>query len=134
MTPRNDTVEQPEDYLAKQVGRHLKPGGIQTFFLYRWEDVSGVSGTGVVAEGVRFGNGKCAVTWRGPVKSVTVYDSVEEVVRIHLHGGKTGLFWLGSQLNPDLVPDQVHLPSQAAYNWGYHFQVEQLRRQAEAAE
>jgi hypothetical protein len=58
--------ETREDYLAKQVGRHLKPGGIQTFFLYRWEDVSGVSGTGVVAEGVRFGNGKCAVRkWSG---------------------------------------------------------------------
>jgi hypothetical protein len=119
----------PEDYLAERIGKHLQPGGIQTFFLYRWEDVSGVSGTGVVAEGVRFGNGKCAVTWRGAVKSVTVYDSVEELVRIHLHGGKTGLFWLGSQLDPDQVVRQHRIPNQEAYLFGYQFHLQEPPQQ-----
>jgi hypothetical protein len=118
MTPETNKP-QPEDYLAERISRHLQPGSLQTFFLYRWEDVSGVSGTGVVAEGVRFGNGKCAVTWRGPVKSVTIYDSVEDLVRIHLHGGKTGLFWLGSPLDPDLVTRRQRPPDQAAYLFGY---------------
>ena len=33
------------------------------FYLNRLIDKSGVSGTGVVAEGVVFTNGKCVLTW-----------------------------------------------------------------------
>ena len=59
------------------------------FVLNRLEDATGVSGTGIVAEGVIFSNGKCAVSWLTDVSSVAVYDSIEDVQAIHGHDGKT---------------------------------------------
>jgi hypothetical protein len=60
-----------------------------TFKLLRTQDVSGVSGIGVVAEGVIFTNGKCAVTWYGKIASVTVYNTFKDCEQIHGHEGRT---------------------------------------------
>lgn len=65
-----------------------------TFYVYRMEDISGVSGTGLVAEGIQFTNGKVAVTWRTEVNSVTVYDSMLDAMKIHGHGGYTKFIWI----------------------------------------
>ena len=69
---------------------------MRRFYLKRDEDVSGVSGTGRVAEGVEFDNGKVAMTWKSEFPSVTVYDSVTVVEKIHSHKGKdkTRLVWV----------------------------------------
>lgn len=64
---------------------------MRTFHLQRHEDESGVSGTGMVAEGIEFSNGKVCVAWLSKVRSETIYDSIEEVAQIHGHGGKTEL-------------------------------------------
>ena len=61
------------------------------FHLNRREDVTGVSGTGRVAEGVIFSNGKVALTWLTEHSSVAIYDSIDEVRAIHLHHGATDL-------------------------------------------
>ena len=53
------------------------------------EDESGVSGTGRVAQGFIFDNGKVSVSWLSEHPSVTIYDSIGEVHAIHGHGGKT---------------------------------------------
>lgn len=37
---------------------------MRTFELHRVEDETGISGTGIVAEGVIFGDGTCAMRWR----------------------------------------------------------------------
>ena len=62
---------------------------MKLFELRRTEDESGVSGTGTVAQGVIFDNGWCALTWLTEHTSVAFYTSIEEVVAIHGHGGKT---------------------------------------------
>jgi len=67
---------------------------MRQFHLHRDEDESGVSGTGVVAEGVMFTNGKCVLSWLTTHTSVAVYDNVETVLNIHGHAGKTRLVWL----------------------------------------
>lgn len=67
---------------------------MKRFVLDRRVDQTGVSGTGVVAEGVQFDNGKCAVAWLSRYQSVTVYDSIDEVEIIHGHDGKTVIDWL----------------------------------------
>ena len=83
------------------------------FVLLRKQDVSGVSGTGLVAEGAVFSNGKVAVTWRGPVRSVTVYESLEDAMAIHCHGGATNMYWRGPDVafvpfrDEDLITDAV---------------------------
>lgn len=63
---------------------------MRTFVLVRDEDVTGISGTGRVAEGIEFSNGKVAVQWIvGDHKSTVVWDSIESVKAIHGHGGAT---------------------------------------------
>ena len=62
---------------------------VKIFYLKREEDESGVSGTGRVAQGFVFDNGKVAVTWLSEHPSVTIYDNIGEVHTIHGHGGKT---------------------------------------------
>ncbi|HEY6766608.1 MAG TPA: hypothetical protein VI386_17755 [Candidatus Sulfotelmatobacter sp.] len=62
---------------------------MRQFVLQRNEDESGVSGTGEVAEGVMFSDGRCVLRWRGRIKSLGVFDSQEDMLLIHGHGGKT---------------------------------------------
>lgn len=62
---------------------------MKIFYLNRTEDESGISGTGRVAQGFIFDNGKVCVTWLSEHPSVTVYDSIGEVRAIHGHQGKT---------------------------------------------
>ena len=64
---------------------------MKVFYLQRKEDESGVSGTGRIAQGIVFDNGKVALTWLSDHPSVTVYDNVGEVRAIHGHEGKTEL-------------------------------------------
>ncbi len=61
----------------------------KTFYLVRNEDDSGISGTGRVAQGIVFDNGKVALTWLSEHPSVTIYDNLGEVRAIHGHAGKT---------------------------------------------
>jgi len=76
---------------------------VQVFRLFRVEDETGLSGTGEVAEGVVFSNGKVVVAWGGnlSVPSVAVFDNIEQVKRVHGHGGKTRIEW--SKLNLEQV-------------------------------
>lgn len=62
---------------------------MRLFYLYRKEDVSGRSGTGIVAEGVEFTNGQCVMHWLTPFSSITVYPTIKELTNIHSHDGKT---------------------------------------------
>lgn len=66
---------------------------IRRFLLMRKTDVSGVSGTGIVAEGVRFANGKVVVSWRTKYTSVVVFDDIETAEAIHCHGGMSEIVW-----------------------------------------
>jgi len=62
---------------------------MKIFYLNRTEDESGVSGTGRVAQGFIFDNGKVCVTWLSEHPSVTIYDNIGDVRAIHGHAGKT---------------------------------------------
>jgi hypothetical protein len=64
------------------------------FVLIREVDESGVSGTGLVAEGIEFSNGKCALSWRTRVQSIAIYDNIKELESIHGHDGNTSIEWV----------------------------------------
>lgn len=68
--------------------------GSRRFVLNRLEDVTGVSGTGVVAEGVTFTDGTTVIRWAGPTPSTVVWATVGDAVAVHGHGGKTELVWV----------------------------------------
>lgn len=67
---------------------------MRLFQLVRREDVSGVSGTGVVAEGVQFHDGQCVMSWFGQHHTLEVSPSIESLEAIHGHGGKTVVRWV----------------------------------------
>ncbi len=67
---------------------------MRRFILRRIEDESGISGTGVVAEGIRFSNGQAVLHWTTQLSSVAVYHSVDVIVQVHGHDGKTVLEWV----------------------------------------
>jgi hypothetical protein len=73
---------------------------VKVFRLHRLEDETGLSGTGIVAEGAVFSNGKVVVAWAGEqaVPSVAVFDSIEQVEQVHGHGGKTRVEWEGIRI------------------------------------
>lgn len=70
--------------------------GPRRFYLYRGDDVSGVSGRGRVAFGVRFPDGVAVMRWCVPGKpsGTTVYDSIADLEQIHGHDGKTCVVWI----------------------------------------
>ena len=59
----------------------------RTFKLLRKEDISGVSGTGEVAEGVIFHDGQVALSWFGKMHSLEIHPSIDQVIAIHGHHG-----------------------------------------------
>lgn len=63
------------------------------FQLFRLEDVSGISGTGLVAEGIQFHDGQCVVSWLGEFHSIEIHPSIEQVKALHGHEGKTKIIW-----------------------------------------
>jgi len=67
---------------------------MRLFQLARDVDITGVSGTGVVADGVVFPDGVTVIRWRGERQSTVVWPSIEDVEVIHGHGGATRIEWI----------------------------------------
>lgn len=67
------------------------------FNVFRVIDETGYSGTGVVAQGIVFGNGKVVLCWlngNSGVSSIAIYESETDLLKIHGHGGTTGIEFL----------------------------------------
>jgi hypothetical protein len=62
---------------------------VRRFELRREEDVTGVSGTGTVAGGIVWDDGKVAMRWFTNINSTVLYDSLDDVNYIHGHDGRT---------------------------------------------
>jgi hypothetical protein len=62
------------------------PQGMRRFVMRREFDCSGVSGTGVVLEGVAFSTGVVVIHWLTPPPrgSISVFDSIEQFLSIHV--------------------------------------------------
>lgn len=80
--------------VAKAKLAKAKLSNARLFVLRRNEDASGVSGTGIVAEGVCFSNGKVALHWLSCMGAVNVYDSMQVCETLHGHDGKTVIEWV----------------------------------------
>lgn len=67
---------------------------VRRFHFLRSEDASGVSGCGKVAEGCLFTDtGEAVVHWLGNHGSINVYKSLDDVLFVHGHGGKTKIIF-----------------------------------------
>jgi len=72
---------------------------VRRFLIWRRSDVTGVSGTGVVAEGCQFDDGCAVVRWRGTHVTTTVHADMGSVEHIHTHHGATRLLWVDGDHN-----------------------------------
>lgn len=79
---------------SDRIGGQPGSAAPRTFQLMRHVDKSGVSGTGVVAEGVQFSDGSVAVRWRGDNPSTAAWNDLAGVIAVHGHQGATELQWL----------------------------------------
>jgi hypothetical protein len=66
---------------------------LKLFELIRTKDVTGISGTGTVAEGIQFSSGTCVIQWTTDINSIGIYASIEHVIHIHGHEGSTIVYW-----------------------------------------
>lgn len=71
-----------------------KQSRARRFVLDRSEDATGTSGTGIVAEGIEFSNGKVALHWLSHLGAVNVYDSMMVTTTLHGHDGRTVVKWI----------------------------------------
>jgi len=62
---------------------------VKTFYVFRKEDVSGVSGTGVVAYGAVLPSGKVVLEWCSFHSTMTIFNNLEDLMKIHGHEGAT---------------------------------------------
>jgi hypothetical protein len=68
---------------------------LRKFHVQRSEDVSGLSGTGIVAVGVMYPTGLCIMEWLTPIKSINQYHSIADLEALHGHEGRTTVVWDG---------------------------------------
>lgn len=74
---------------------HLIDGRFRRFVVQRDIDETGVSGTGLVVEGVQFEDGRVAFRWCAqPARSSGEFDCIETMMGIHGHDGKTRAVWI----------------------------------------
>lgn len=64
---------------------------MRAFRLIRDVDISGVSGTGAVAEGIEFSDGTVAMRWLSDWPTSVVFHTrgIESVKQVHGHNGAT---------------------------------------------
>jgi len=74
---------------------------MRRFKLHRKVDETGVSGTGLIAEGVQFTDGTACLRWRTRTNSTGIYDSMADLEKIHGHNGQTEVIWVDSEAAKD---------------------------------
>lgn len=70
---------------------------MKQFEIIRHHDVSGISGTGRVAEGVEFTDGTVVVRWlktEGVEPTTVVHPGIDNVIALHGHNGSSEVVWL----------------------------------------
>lgn len=66
-------------------------------FLQRDDDVTGVSGTGIVAHGVVFADDTLVLKWLGEKSSTVLWQNVEDALKVHGHDGRTRFITLDGE-------------------------------------
>ena len=74
------------------------------FQLVRHTDVSGVRGTGTLADGVEWPDGAVILRWRGRWPVTSVWEGgLDALLAVHGQGGRTQVHWLPPIQQPDRV-------------------------------
>jgi len=79
---------------ATKAGGSARDVTLRRFKLVRAKDVSGTSGTGVVAEGVEYSNGRVSISWISQLECCGNYANVKTLLGVHGHEGATEIEWI----------------------------------------
>jgi L-alanine-DL-glutamate epimerase-like enolase superfamily enzyme len=77
--------------MARKQNHISSTSQMRRFVLIRVEDLTGVSGTGEVAEGTVFSSGLAVIHWLREPYAMGVYQTLEDVIFVHGHEGRTQL-------------------------------------------
>lgn len=80
--------------LTKKVNQNSTICRMRRFILLRIKDATGVSGTGVVAEGTVFTDGMSVIHWLREPYAMGVYQTLNDVIAVHGHEGGTQLHFI----------------------------------------
>jgi len=91
-------VETDAEELKPKPPTKFAPRGIETFTVCRRSDESGISGTGVVIEGVQYATGQVVLHWLTPVPrgSIAIFESLSDFKKVHVNShpsNKTIITW-----------------------------------------
>jgi len=88
---------EPEDLKPKPPTK-FAPRGIETFTVCRQADETGVSGAGVIIEGVQYATGQVVLHWLTPppIGSIAIFASLSDFKKVHINPhptNKTIITW-----------------------------------------
>ncbi len=81
---------------------------IEELHLLRDEDVSGVSGTGLIARGVKLASGKVVIEWCSFHSSLAIFSNIADLIAVHGHEGRTRVV-----MGPPIVVPAIEKPVSA---------------------
>lgn len=99
----------------------------RVFQLVREQDITGVSGTGVVADGALWPDGSVSIRWRGDRPSIVFWHDLAAAEAVHGHGGATRFVWADdvadepSMPPPDEAERALHTKAHVASGDGHAF-------------
>jgi hypothetical protein len=76
---------------------------MRMFLLIRHQDLTGTSGTGIVAEGIEFSDGRVVLRWTRPPCSMGFFEDIGQVQAVHGHSGATDIHPIESSM---VIPTQ----------------------------
>lgn len=79
---------------------------MRLFHLVRYDDETGLSGTGVVAEGVEFTDGMVVLRWTTATPTTEILRSLDETLYLHGHEGKTVARFVNGEERAYSTPEQ----------------------------
>ena len=89
-----ENISEAEDLKPKRPTAKA-PEGIRTFTIARQYDQTGVSGVGVVIEGVVLATGQAVIHWLTPAPrgAIAIFDSMDDFIKIHIkpHPGNASI-------------------------------------------
>ena len=92
------------------------------FHLQRDTDITGVSGTGRVADGILWPDGTVSIRWTGSMPSTVFWHSIANALHVHGHGGHTTIVWddpepPAQDMDCPHCPDGHTLPTGGSQPW-----------------
>ena len=84
--PAPEGAKTESENLVPKPPPKLAPQGIRSFTVFRKSDETGVSGDGVVIEGVELATGQCIVHWLYPPPKggIAIFESLDDFIKVHI--------------------------------------------------